>query len=266
MRRTKSNYTEEAFLLSNFSEFIKCWKSSKRSRLYIESVNGSAFVNFSAFLGNPSEAHSPHSTPYPQRRHPSSEGSKKKKSPRKIQRDNERAAKFQERKRTEQAAASSASGSPPPPTPTPNETRKDEQAVSLSASGEPPQTSSPAESSVRAASVNFSFASPVAEDRTNNAMEGISDPQLSLEDLRQELEDPPSLSREDQAKPICENSTISQEVRQESQETASKRGKIQWPDGVRDSASKRMELFKMLQELERQSNKMAAINAAFNQT
>ena len=55
MYRTKTNFkaTEEAFLLSTFSEFMKCWKSSKKSRLFIESVNGMAFMNFSVFLGDP---------------------------------------------------------------------------------------------------------------------------------------------------------------------------------------------------------------------
>ena len=58
MQRTKTNFTEEAFLLSTFREFMKCWKSSKRSQLSTESsVNGEAFVNFSVFLGNPSETH-----------------------------------------------------------------------------------------------------------------------------------------------------------------------------------------------------------------
>ena len=89
--------TEEAFLLASFREFVKCWKSSKMLRLFVESVNGMAFMNFSVFLGNPSEAHSPHS--FPQRRYPFPEKSRKKKSFKKIQRDNERAAKFQAKKR-----------------------------------------------------------------------------------------------------------------------------------------------------------------------
>ena len=152
MNPRKTNYTEEAFLLSTFSEFVKCWKASKKSRLFIESVNGMAFVNFTAFLGNPGEAHFTPSTPHPQSRHPAPRESKKKKSFKKIQRDNERAAKFQEKKRQEQAAASAANGDPPP------------------------STSSP----VRAASVNFSFASPAAEDLTNNAMEGASSPQPEM--------------------------------------------------------------------------------------
>ena len=105
MRRRKNyNHTEEAFLLSTFSEFVKCWKSSKMLCLFVESVNGMAFMNFSVFLGNPSEAHSPQS--FPQRRYPFPEKSRKKKSFKKIQRDNECAAKFQAKKRKEQAAAS----------------------------------------------------------------------------------------------------------------------------------------------------------------
>ena len=192
MQRTKTNFTEEAFLLSTFYEFIKCWKSSKRPRLFIDSVNGNAFVNFSAFLGDPSEAHF---QPNSRRRKPPPEESKRKKSSKKIQRDNDRAAKFQEKKRQEQAAASAASGDPPP------------------------ATSSPAESSVEEASVHFSFASPAAEDLTNNAMEGISSPQLSPEDLRQQMEDSPSLTlsqkeedvRENQSEPFSENITIPEE-------------------------------------------------------
>ena len=189
MQHTKTinfNYTEEAFLLSTFSEFVKCWKSSKKSRLFIESVNGMAFVNFSVFLGNPSEAHSPQS--FPQRRQPSPDKSRKKKSFKKIQRDNERAAKFQAKKRKEQAATSAASGD----SPTPGTSSKNMGAAASAASGVSPQTSSPAESSFKAALVNFSFASPVAEDKTSDAMEGVSDPQLSPENLRHQPDDTPT--------------------------------------------------------------------------
>ena len=231
MQRTKTNnfnYTEEAFLLSTFSEFVKCWKSSKKSRLFIESVNGMAFVNFSVFLGNPSEAHSPQS--FPQRRQPSSDTSRKKKSFKKIQRDNERAAKFQAKKRKEQAAASAASGDSPTLATSSKLTMR---AAASAASGDPPQTSSPAESSFEAASVNFSFASPVAEDKTSDAMEGVSDPQLSPENLRHQPDDPPTaillqvsnneeIFRQDIAGPSPENITISEEVQQENQDTASK--------------------------------------------
>ena len=200
MQRTKTNFTEEAFLLSTFHEFMKCWKSSKRSRLSIESsVNGEAFVNFSVFLGNPSETHF-----NPDARNPSPKENKRKKSSKKIQRDNERAAKFQEKKRQEQAAAlSAASGDPPP------------------------STSSQAETSVKAAPINFSFASPAAEDLTNDAMEGILSPQPSPENLRHQLEDSPPLNlsvneeiaRDNPTGPSFsfENTTISEE----NQETAS---------------------------------------------
>ena len=133
MQRSKTFLTEEVFLLLTFSEFVKCWKSSKRSRLVIDTVNGKAFVNFSVFLGSPGEAHS-FSTPR-QRNPPPKQRKQKKKSSKKIQRDNERAAKFQAKKKQEEAAAKAASGVPLP------------------------ATSSPAASTstVRAASVNFSF-------------------------------------------------------------------------------------------------------------
>ena len=71
---------------------------------------------------------------------------------------------------------------------------RDEQAPASAASGDPPQTLSPVEPSVRAASVKFSFASPVAEDKTSDASEGVSDPQLNPENLRHQLEDSPSLT------------------------------------------------------------------------
>ncbi len=67
--------------------------------------------------------------------------------------------------------------------------------------------------------IYFSFSSPVAEERTDNAMEGISDPQLSPEDLQQQLEDPPSLTlphkgesvRENTTEPASEDITITEE-------------------------------------------------------
>ena len=148
------NLTEEAFLLSTVHEFVKCWKSRSRSRLFIESVNGEAFVNFSVFLGHPSKTHSK-SAPM-KRKPPRKEHKRRKKSLKKIQRDNDRAAKFQEKKRME--------------------------AALIAASGDPsPVTSSPVASPVRAASVNFSFAVPSAEDVTTDAMAGITDPQHSAE-------------------------------------------------------------------------------------
>ena len=152
MQRTKTNITEEVFLLSTFSEFAKCWKSGKRARMFMDTVNGEAFINFSVFLGKPSEVHS-----YSSRRqgnpNPSpKEKNKRKKSPRKIQRDNERAAKFQEEKRKEDANA--GSGVPPP------------------------ATSTPAAPSISAASIHFSFASPAPEDVTSKE-ESQEDMQVS---------------------------------------------------------------------------------------
>ena len=108
----KRHFTEEAFLFSTFVEFNKCWSSGKRSRLVIESVNGHAFVNFSAFLGNPKTMHSaPGENRYPRRK---SKKKSKKKSKRKTQRDNDRAARFQEKKHQEREASSVNPPSPPP--------------------------------------------------------------------------------------------------------------------------------------------------------
>ena len=86
---------------------------------------------------------------------------------------------------------------------------------------------SSAETSVKAAPINFSFASPAAEDLTNDDMEGIFRPQPSPENLRHQLEDPPSLNlshneeiaRDNPTEPSFsfENITISEE----NQETAS---------------------------------------------
>ena len=91
MNNFKRHFTEEAFLFSTFVEFNKCWSSGKKSRLVIESFNGFAFVNFSAFLGHPKTMHfAPREKRDPGRK-------SKKKSKRKTQRDNERAARFQER-------------------------------------------------------------------------------------------------------------------------------------------------------------------------
>ena len=146
--------------------------------------------------------------------HLSPKESKRKKSSKKIRR--ERAARFQAKKRQEQTAASAASGDPPP-----------------AACGDPPtSTSSPTESSVEEVnSVDFSFASPAAADLTNYAMEGVSDLQLSPEDLRQQVEDPPSLTlspneeivRERHSEPILENITIPEEVVQTDQKTLPRR-------------------------------------------
>ena len=118
MNNFKRQFTEEAFLFSTFVEFNKCWRSVKQSRLAIESVNGFAFVNFSAFLGHPKTMHfAPQEKRDPGRK-------PRKKSKRKTQHDNERAARFQEKKRQEREAAApeaSKDNHPSPSVPSPTD-------------------------------------------------------------------------------------------------------------------------------------------------
>ena len=57
MDRSKKHFSEGAFLFATFMEFNKCWRSGKKSRLIVESVNGFAFINFSAYLGHPESMH-----------------------------------------------------------------------------------------------------------------------------------------------------------------------------------------------------------------
>ena len=148
MTKRKLISTEEAFLLSTFSEFVKLWRSRKNSRLFVESVNGSAFINFSAFVGYPKNVRRTQSS--------QSQRKPKKKSARKIQRDNDRAANFQERKRQEEASA-------------------------LLPQHQQLTSSSPITSS--SAPVNFSFAPPVDEQLNMQ----------SPETLRQQSQDRSSL-------------------------------------------------------------------------
>ena len=132
---------EAAFLSSTFNEFYKCWRSGANARLFIESVRGKAFVNFSAFLGNPDDVHF---NPRQSKRHPSKP---RKKSAKKIKRDNDRAARFQERKKKEEEEAASAS-------------------KPLVKNPEDIEASSPGLESVMTISdqeFSFSFASPVPE-------------------------------------------------------------------------------------------------------
>lgn len=138
MNNFKRQFTEEAFLFSTFVEFNKCWSSGKKSRLVIESMNGFAFVNFSAFLGHPKTMHfTPREKRDPGRKY-------KKKSERKTQRDNERAARFQEKKRQEREAAVSEA---------PN---KNISSPSVSRPSVPSAASSPG--------VDFIFSEPVPAD------------------------------------------------------------------------------------------------------
>ena len=158
----RNRHSEEAFLLANFSEFVKCWSSGKKSRLVIESVNGHAIVNFTAFLGHPSADHF-HFNSKPKNRQPKP----RQKSERKIQRDNARAASFQERKRKEKAL------NPSPST---------EGGKSIVDS---PETSSP--SSVQASPELFQFSDPLRE-----CLRGASDiseqSNLQLSELEEEKE------------------------------------------------------------------------------
>ena len=143
MKRTfnKHRHSEEAFLFASVSEFVNCWSSGKKSRLIIESVRGQAFIQFSAFLGNPKDDHSK-----ARARARDRQPKPKQKSERKIQRDNARAAKFQERKKRETALTTS---------PVPS---------SLQPSGQPtvPTTSSPFR--VEASSTSFHFSEPHPEN------------------------------------------------------------------------------------------------------
>ena len=143
MKRTfnKHRHSEEAFLFASVSEFVKCWSSGKKSRLIIESVRGQAFIQFSAFLGNPKDDHSK-----ARARARDRQPKPKQKSERKIQRDNARAAKFQERKKRETALTTSPVSS------------------SLQPSGQPtvPTTSSPFQ--VEASSTSFHFSEPLPEN------------------------------------------------------------------------------------------------------
>ena len=114
-RNKKEHCSEEAFFHATFGEFIKCWGSGTKSRLFIESVNRNAFVNFSAYLGHPGNAHFVSKKETRDNVNVSQKSKSKGKSKRKTERDNQRAARFQERKREEgeRAAESAAATSSP---------------------------------------------------------------------------------------------------------------------------------------------------------
>lgn len=126
-------------MFATFKEFYKCWRSGTKARVTIESVNGKAFVNFSAFLGHPDDAHFKSRPP---KRKPSNVGPRKK-SDKKTKRDNDRAARFQEKKRKEEEAAS---------------------ALKLLDNPEASLTSPGAESVTTISDMEFTFASPLAEN------------------------------------------------------------------------------------------------------
>ena len=88
--------SEAGFLQSSFVEFVKCWSMGTSSTFHVESRNGQAFLNFSAFLGQPRNVHFIN---------------KKSKSERKFQRDCERAAKH--RAKCNESSSNSSSLSTP---------------------------------------------------------------------------------------------------------------------------------------------------------
>ena len=140
--------SESAFLFSTFNELYKCWRSGTNARLFIESVNGKAFVNFSAFLGDPDDVHL---KPRQPKRNPSKP---RKKSTKKIKRDNDRAARFQESKRKEKEAASASKSVDNPET---------------------NATSSPgAESAMTVSDLEFSFSSPLPENLRQDTSQDTS--------------------------------------------------------------------------------------------
>ena len=133
--------SEAAFLFSTFNEFYKCWRSGTRSCIFIESFNGQAFVNFSAFLGHPGDVHF---NPMPTKQNPSR--GQRKKSEKKTKCDNYPAAQFQQRKRKEEEAASASVSKPV----------DNIEAIATSSPG--------SESVMTFSSQEFSFVSPVPEN------------------------------------------------------------------------------------------------------
>ena len=166
--KSQRHFSEEAFLQATFSEFVKCWGSGKRARIFMESVNGGAFVSFSTFLGNPGAPHiDPRKTAktsrHPEGHHDSQNGGNphfqaafKTKSKRKTERDNARAAEFQKKKKEEAEQEAKEKTS-----------RKDEEETKAASEEESEEVkeSEMTISSLDSSPVSrkFSFASPVQE-------------------------------------------------------------------------------------------------------
>ena len=181
--KSQRHFSEEAFLQATFREFVKCWGSGKRARIFVESVNGGAFVSFSTFLGNPG---TPHIDPrkaartcgHPEGHHDSNQNGGnphfqpafKKKSKRKTERDNARAAEFQKKKK-EEAEQEAAGGKE-------KTSRKDEEEIKA-ASEEEFEESKESEMTISSldsspGSRKFIFASPVQETLRQNTSLDIS--------------------------------------------------------------------------------------------
>ena len=182
-----TNKSEGAFLFSTFMEFCKCWRSGARTRVTMESMNGRAFVNFSAFLGHPDNDHF---QPRPSNRNPTKLPRKKSK----IKRDNDRAARFQELKRKEAASASKPVDNP-------------EAIATSSPSSESEMTTSGIDSSLEP---QFSFASPVPEivrhDKINN-----SESSMILSDIEEQKQDHMSSSDDDDVGSFFDSQEIQEE-------------------------------------------------------
>ena len=122
-KNIKRHSSEGAFLYATFGEFVKCWGSGARSRLFIESVNKNAFVNFSAYLGHPGAEHFVSKKETKDNVDGNPKPKSRGKSKRKTERDNQLAALFQQKKREEGervavSAAAMATSSPVAATPT----------------------------------------------------------------------------------------------------------------------------------------------------
>ena len=85
--------TEEHFLLSSLSEFVKVWASGNQAFLNVKCENGRATLSLGFQLGIPQSPHNyfPHQNFFP---HPA-----RQKGPSRLARDRERAAKHQEKKK-----------------------------------------------------------------------------------------------------------------------------------------------------------------------
>ena len=226
----RHRHSEEAFLFVSFYEFVKCWSSGKRSRLFIESVNGHAFVNFSAFLGYPKDDHF-----MPQARDRQSKPKKKKKkSQRKIQRDNARAAEFQERKRRDRERALIS---------LPDISFMTGEGASL---GNPnnPTTSSPSMAGAASAPINFHFSKPRPEN-VRDSSETLMHTSLYFSRLEEETQ-----SRDVESSSITDHHPVTRE-----EESVLETERTQWEssglptlpsDKDREYYEDRMDLVKLM--------------------
>ena len=186
--KSQRHFSEEAFLQATFREFTKCWGSGKRARIFVESVNGGAFVSFSTFLGNPGAPHidprkskmAARTSGHPEGHHDSQNGgnphfqaTSKKKSKRKTERDNARAAEFQKKKQKEEAEKATAAEK--------EKTARKEEEEAKDASKEDKEAEEVEESEMTISSLDsspesrkFSFASPIQETLRHDTSQDIS--------------------------------------------------------------------------------------------